>query len=333
MIRAALLCLLALLTACAPRAGAATTFPPAQAGVALAVSTSLPPSLTPSAAELEPLMQAVYTAYRDEADFVFIVANNASHPSGVAHYGSYQPVRNDTRGLGMALFDSGARFGSRGPAARLQGVMIFPSRDAILYGPSLHELAHRWGNDLVVSGDDGHFGFSSAGRQLGGFDARTFRDLGGGTYQATSGLPGARTFGLVANGGNSVPYSDVELYAMGVIAPQDVAPFQVADGARWVDESRGTFTARSVRTVTAADLAAQHGPRQPDARRSQKTFTVLTVLVDRALPSAADVQAVQAAVAHLTQVGDDGDDRYFTFWEAARGLADLRALDAGALRR
>ena len=56
-----------------------------------------------------------------------------------------------------------------------------------------------------------HWGFSRANGQLGGFDIVNLEDLGDGQWTAGR-------FGTFANGGNSLPYSLIELYFAGLLA-------------------------------------------------------------------------------------------------------------------
>ena len=57
-----------------------------------------------------------------------------------------------------------------------------------------------------------HWGWTSVGGQLGGFEKSTLKNLAGDLYQANNGEPGAKHFFGYANGGNSIPYADWELY-------------------------------------------------------------------------------------------------------------------------
>ncbi|MVN88510.1 hypothetical protein GO986_17355 [Deinococcus sp. HMF7620] len=273
------------------------------------------------------ITRRLYAEYRDEADFIFLVMNRTTKPDS-APYGMYFPVKNDTEGLGITTFDQTADYGSAGT---LQGVMYFPYRAGIESGPSLHELAHRWANDAVESDLPSHFGFSSAGRQLGGFDDATFNDLGNGQYQAS--ITGRKTFGTVANGGNSVAYSDVELYLMGLLAPSEVNPFRVARNAAWVDAANGVFRADAVIGQRVQDIISQHGARSPAFGDAQKTFRLLTVMVSKTTPSEAELLDVAEGLGTLTYVGDDGNPNNFTFNEATRGRGVLRVLAAPTLRK
>ena len=110
---------------------------------------------------------------------------------------------------------------------RLIGLIHFTYRDGILWGPGLHEVMHAWANYIVDPGSrvGAHWGFSSANGQLGGFDINDLVDRGNDEYTAGR-------FGTFANGGNSVPYSPIELYLAGWIGPEDVPDLWLGRNAR-----------------------------------------------------------------------------------------------------
>ena len=116
----------------------------------------------------------------------------------------------------------------------LRSYIYLARKDSLVLGPSLHELAHGWGVRFLapdvlaqqVTDSDSHWGFTSAGGQLGGWLPGTLVDLGNGQFELSSGEVafGGRSF-------NSVPYSPIELYLMGLADPGEVDPIQVAINA------------------------------------------------------------------------------------------------------
>jgi hypothetical protein len=137
------------------------------------------------------------------------------------------------QGIGQPTYTKAAQYGSAG---RLRAVIHLSMRN----GPSLHELLHAWANFIVPTGIASHWNFSSSGGgQLGAYDGNTFTDLRGGPYQASNGRAGSTGFGTVANGGNTVPYSDLELYLMGMCAADGVPVLHVASNPVWVDGGNG----------------------------------------------------------------------------------------------
>lgn len=267
------------------------------------------------------VMQKVYNHLTDDFDFSFIVSNQDSAPAGAAYSGRHWLVRNDVGGLGLALFDGSDSYGSDG---RLQSAIHLTTRGAIRGGPSLHEMAHRWANHLasVPTEVSSHWGYCSAGGQLGGWADDTLVDLGGGNYSANSGREGATSFGSFANGGNSVPFSDLELYLMGLVSADGLPDIKIAQN--YVATGAGTFSASGFTTVSMDDIVRIDGARTPGIAESQKEFNgIVVVITDEALTSerwaAFDEDAYWFSLA-----GDDGVSSRYNFYEATEGRASLQ---------
>ena len=173
---------------------------------------------------LEAYAREFYRHFEDRFDFLMFFSNldDISDHENAPYYGVYSSVRNDVEGTGRTRYYTN-RYGS---TERLKGVIHFPYNRALLFGPSLHEVQHAWANYAVPTAVGGHWGFSSANGQLGGFDIADLADLGDGRY---AGGP----FGTFANGGNGPAYSPIELYLAGFIAPEEV-PDPVGGGERGV---------------------------------------------------------------------------------------------------
>ena len=267
--------------------------------------------------------RAVLENYEDRFDFMFLASNlpNIGHNLKYRYYGTYMHVRNQVRGLGLerGLFvDS---FGS-GATGRLKGVLHFPYRSGVVYGPGLHEIMHAWANFAVPTAEGGHWGFSSANGQLGGFDIADLVSHGNGRYSAGS-------FGTFANGGNRVPYSPIELYFAGLIGPEEVPDLWVARDGRWTEDRDANgnyiFHTSRVETYGIDRIIAEHGARSPDHRQSQKRFrAAMVLLVDDEFPVDADeLNALSESIEKFARKGDNGTGSY-NFWEATGGRATLR---------
>ncbi len=170
----------------------------------------------------------------------------------------------------------------------LRSYIYLARKDSLVLGPSLHELAHGWGVRLLapdalaqqVTGSDSHWGFSSAGGQMGGWSPGTLVDLGAGRFELSSGevASGGRSF-------NSVPYSPIELYLMGLAEAREVEPIQVAINP--TPQSLFQFTADEIVELTIDDIIAANGERVPSAADSQTHFKLaLIVLTDHELTDA-----------------------------------------------
>ena len=182
----------------------------------------------------------LYGWYKDEFDYLLFLSNTSGFEerSNFDYAGAYLSVMNDTDGTGVPRFLDN----SYGSAGRLRGVIHFPFTTALRHGPSLHEVLHAWANFAVPTSHGGHWGFSSANGQLGGFDIANLVDRGGGRWTAGQ-------FGLVANGGSSVPYSPIELYFAGLAPREDVPDLWVAeDGEPLLDENGAIVRGRQRRS-------------------------------------------------------------------------------------
>lgn len=266
----------------------------------------------------------LYTHFEDDFDFIFLISNNDSYPDTTAYAGISYAVKNDVEGIGRSIFDSTSEYGSSG---RLKSFIHLPRRNALENGPSLHEMLHAWASYVVETSYSGHWGFSSGAGQHGGFDRDTLVNLGNGIYQANNGKEGSTFFGENANGGNSLPYSDIELYLMGLLDKSEVSPLLVANEPAWlVPYEPGKFSASGFTEYTIGDIIEENGERKPSLAESQKQFRALTVILSAIPPTDAEWEEVDQDVQFLSYAGDDGSYLY-NFWEATRGLASLKMDD------
>ena len=267
----------------------------------------------------------LYSHFEDVFDFVMLFSNLdrfADHQNA-EYYGVYQGVRNDTAGIGLSTFYDN-RYGS---ADKLKGVIHFPYNRAMLDGPALHELHHAWANYAIPTAVGGHWGFSSADGQLGGFDIRDLVELGDGRYAAGR-------FGTIANGGNGPPYSPIELYFAGYVPPEEVPDLWVAADGEWVvedgnqvttEDGQEVFSARDVKTYSIEDIVAENGARIPSMGDAQWHFRVAVVLLTDADHPATTEQLdlLSEHAASFSLKGSDGRDWLHNYYEATRGLGSV----------
>ncbi len=287
----------------------------------LEVPSALYDSVTHSGATsttITKLSRIIYEQLRDEFDFIVLISNEDRFPAGARYSGIHFGAKNDIAGLNQGIFNLGSSFGSGG---RLQSVIHLVQKSGLRGGPSLHELVHRWANSgFVPTSVAGHWGFSNAGGQLGGWAHGTLQSLGGNLYRANNGR--ASSFGTFANGGNSLPYSPLELYLMGLVEAAEVHDIQYALNAAYTANA-GEFTASSIETRTMAQLVAQHGQRVPGVAGSPKAFSVLWLVLTKGPLSNGRWLGFDRDVYDFVLAGDDGDSGVFNFWEATGGRARL----------
>lgn len=279
------------------------------------------------------LVKDLYRTFRDEFDFIFLVLNEKDAPDALDYYGELISVANATSGLGQNKFDLTKDYGSAG---RLKSVMALADFSALAQGPSLHELMHTWANFGIKAGGyepaqggggtpysdyRPHWGFTGGNTagQLGGFRQSTLKANVDGNpkrYQAED-------FGQYANGGNTVPYSEMEMYLMGLIPAGQVAPFDVFRDITAYDPQKNTWEANTRVRYDSARILSELGARSPGVAAAQKEFRLLVVVLsDRAL-SDAEWKAIDTDSERFGRAGDDGTFLY-NFWEATGGRARIK---------
>ena len=273
----------------------------------------------------------LYHWFEDEFDYLLFHSNLSQMPNGFPYFGTYYGVMNETEGTGRRIYFNNS-FGSGG---RLRGAIHFPSYRFLRSGPALHELLHAWANFVVPTAVGGHWGFSSANGQLGGFDIAEFMELGDDRYTAGS-------FGTFANGGNSLPYSPIELYLAGLALPSEVPDLWFAQDGKWLIENDSLvrtgkgypiFTASDVRTHTIEDIISEGGERNPPMveRTHQRAAVILLINKDES-PTSDALQTLSEDANWLAMQGDDGT-RLYNYYEATGGRATLSLGDLSTFRK
>lgn len=249
---------------------------------------------------LKEISKLVYSKLNDDFDFVIYVLNtpiDEEIKNQLGFYGLNSRVSNSVEGLGMGKHDFTSEWGSQG---KLRSSLYFPYYDAISAGPSLHEFLHTWMAFICPTYDLGtefylaHWGMSNANGQAGGFqNVRIVEENCNGVegktlYQANRDPDGSFEnggFGVNANDGNSTPYSDIELYLMGLKSAEELRDanfyLDIYSGNDYQAESfaNGYFYSTGKKTYTIDDIIARNGERIPDASLSQKQFKVLAVVL------------------------------------------------------
>ena len=286
------------------------------------------------------LVKNLYTMFKDEFDFILFVLNESKSPNEIS--AEYISVSNNVEGIGKAKFDYSSQYGSAG---KLKGVIQFNALTQEIFDQCfLHELMHNWGNYLLETGfeDQGHWGFigGSNNGQLGGFKQSSLEELGHNRYKVAS-------FGFDANNGNNVPYSELELYLMGMIPLNAVNPFdvfsfdevnleeflkQTVAQHTFIPNSFNTFQA-SIRTKYDQNklLETAKGPRIPSSATSQKHFRVLTVVLTPKPLTDLQWNTVDKIAEKLEFNGSDNAHNSYNFWEATRGNGTIQTGDLKSL--
>lgn len=267
--------------------------------------------------DMRAVSNTVYEHFNDDFDFIIILSVEGSQPENL-YYGLTTPAKNDIEGLGRSLWDNTSSFGSDG---KLKTVIHMPRTEYIRNGPFLHEILHYWSNHgLIPTAAGGHWGYSSVGGQLGGFDE--LESLGDDRYR---GLVDGRTgFGTVANGGNSLPYANLELYSMGLIGEDELETVTVAENPQPTAEF-GVFTADAITSYTAEDIVAENGPRIPSAQNAQTEFNALVVVISKNGVSEEQLDTLNFNLENFARDGnpDASWGSTYNFWKATFGKATI----------
>lgn len=234
---------------------------------------------------LQPTVERFITQFAEqfpnEADFVIFTVDAHREQLRFNAVGGFNIAINVPE-AGLGPFVSVSSFPT---LPNLRSYIYLARKDSLVLGPSLHELAHGWGVRFLapdvlaqqISDSESHWGFSSAGGQMGGWRPGTLVDLGDGQFELSSGeiASGGRSF-------NNVPYSPIELYLMGLANPSEIDPIQVAINPTPL--SLFQFKADEIVELTIDDIIIANGRRVPSAEDSQRHFKLtLIVLTDHEL--------------------------------------------------
>lgn len=295
-------------------------------------------------AKRELIVKDIYNHFKDKFDFIYFVLNEKNLPATLGE-GQFIIVSNDILGIvkggaEQSIVSYQQKYGSE---SKLQGVISLNQLDYMKYGPSLHETMHRYGNymsdlDLppgekrIFAADHWYFMGGNVKGKLGGFAENSLQYLGNNKYKADS-------FGLWYNNApqNSGPYSDFELYLMGMIPLSSVQPFSFFDpnfiDGTSIEEEPGTVTGgNSVPSKIISFKSTQPpllynankienllGVRIPSSTTSQKKFRALVVVITPRPLTPPEWSVIDEGSKFFGLNGDDNSPLY-NFWEATKGI-------------
>ncbi|MFN3201803.1 MAG: hypothetical protein ACE366_25590 [Bradymonadia bacterium] len=210
----------------------------------------------------------------------------------------------------------------------LDGVVVLPGVDGLQRGPALKGLLRPFANRLEIKGCSpqlvDHWGYADVGGQLGGGAPGSIAEVGPGVYRISSATDGP--LGLAGNGGNLVPYADLELYLMGLIPAKQVAPVSFLANPR--PQADGTVKADGRCRVDGRTLVKRFGVRP----KAPGVWPVGIVVVSETPLDAGRLSRYRRAVDAFTRPGPDDAPRLYNFFEATGGRARLLPIvptDAG----
>lgn len=325
--------------------------------------------------QLIKICREFYRHYEDVFDALVLISHKpwlSKEPSqlGVGRMGEMVVVRNSISGTGTSMRDFASELGSE---HQLKGIIHLESEFGILGGSMLHEFMHLWMFDLEVipTRSSGHWGFSSVGGLLGGFQREELQSIGDEKYVAGDFSP--------LSASKPVLYSELEMYLAGWIPPSDVPDVWVAeDGAfslRELTEEtlaecmitsgpyQGTldgdciietdsdgnpiFTASKSSTWSIEQIIEKLGPRVPNHEHSQKEFRVAFIYLADGTETVSESRfdltefwieqftSKEPTPRWLNVEDEDSSEKisFYNSWEATRGIATMEAGNLQSFRR
>lgn len=287
---------------------------------------------------LKRLTNSIYSQFRDSYEFMFLVFHETTPAPHPAPYGYHTPIQNKIDGIGWPKFNFTEHYGS---ASKLESVVVLGSKDDIIYGPSLHELGHRWGNYLEGSLHslrqlgwtrcmstvvlDHHWGLLSNGGQLGGWHEEDLAqgDNNDKTYLLNDGIEGTVGFRGIGPGNNSIGYSNLELYLMGLIPYNEVGELREPASPPFEHTTNPIFTIDGFHSIDMETVIQENGVRTPSVGDSKKSYNTLFVVVSKSPITQSDWNNYDLQVRNFTKPGHDDYLRLNNFWEATDGKASL----------
>lgn len=238
------------------------------------------------AAPRQAIAQRFLESHPDRYDFL-IVFTTFEFATGDAD-AFYNPVRNDVAGIGQALFDHSAAYGSAG---RLQGYVDMAAlqrRVLSARAPEFehtrnllaHELMHRWGAGVSYHDAQGQPRSDLRGRD--GTHWSYFLDSDASLMYGNDWA--RREDGRYESRNVRFRYSALDLYLAGFAAAEEVAPMDLIRGGdgNAADLPRlGAFSAGSAESVHIGQIIAAEGARQPGVAAAQKEFRAALIVLTR----------------------------------------------------
>ena len=277
--------------------------------------------------DLEGAAQAFYQHFTDTYHTLSFIPRR----SPFASYGAFNiNVKNDVEGVGAALIDEQAVYGSE----TLRSVQLYAAGFAGQHETTVHQTAHHWGDETNLAQIAG---VAAAGRQPEGHTPL----LSGGATLLGAVLEGTREVERVPSavvGGEDtyrvtrttapITFHPLQLYRMGFLEPAAVPDVTVfADQAQFNPSAVsapmvGAPVTGGSRTVNINQIMAASGARRgPSFREWRQVFVVVSdELISQTEMDYYNFYAQRAAASSGTQ----SYDGYGSFFEATGNRGTLR---------
>lgn len=294
---------------------------------------------TKSGKDLKDITKKLYEYIYDDFDFIVYITNESelTNQTGTRFH---MPLANDIKGIGVDLYNISDSYGSAG---NLESLIVLKHKNDIIYGPSLHEFMHRWGNHLKGplnserqyswfnpgTFNGSHWDFLSHGGQLGGwqqedFNYRLLPDEN--QYLLNNSLEGQVNFSPHGLANNFYPYSKLELYLMGAVGFTEI-PDLIEPAHKPIDTGMYPFYEISqFNKIDKEELIRVNGNREPNVYSSDKELNALFVVISKEELSYSEWGHYKKQVDNFIYKGADEYTRLYNFWEATNGVISLSNL-------
>jgi hypothetical protein len=231
------------------------------------------PSSIPGNFDLPSITKEFYLLFPDHYDFINIVYTDET-TNNRSHY----VVSNNVQGIGLNIFSQSKYYGSD---TKLMGITIFPIDvffDLSDIGFS-HELGHQWINYVYPIGSphwpisdmaQGVMGMNIPGTNVGGSFPFELIPNGNGNY----------LLHYVPDLVNTIGFTDLDLYLIGLLPPQNVKGGIVFQNQNQGDQLKdnGVLVGPTF-TINTDTFINSYGPRIPTSETSIKKFRVATIII------------------------------------------------------
>ena len=226
--------------------------------------------------------------YGDDYDFVAMIPDisGGGFPSFNDHH---VHVFNNIVGIN---YDYGNYYDKRSyfDSTRLQGIAALTSLTATVTTQRLHELGHRWGAYVLfkrspldqTNHDDL---INSEHHWSSNFDSRFSPMTGENHVQlGTHWIPQSDGTFLKKPyfADQLTKYCNLDLYLMGMLTPKEVGKFFYVDNPQPVS-GKPNYYSGSREDLAVKNIEWAHGPREPQAAHSQRTFRLACIVLTKSL--------------------------------------------------
>lgn len=231
-----------------------------------------------SGGEIAPtVLRTLYDHLADDYTFVAVI-EQVSAPKDPF----FVAVRNSITGLGLAMLDRGATYGS---PVRLEGIVQYPRQSDfdLAETDDIHEIAHRWVNHSTHS-------LLSPGRPHWPLSSIAHGIMGWHDPVTNAALPFAFEITRQENGTHLLTatetprsFNDLELYFIGLLPADSVRTHYVFANQNQREQVRNSgVLSGGVDSIRVGDIVARDGERAPSAAAAPREFRIATIVLSRA---------------------------------------------------